>query len=71
MISDTEQIDIDILGENNMNQEKEEIIMDEPTFDIDGLREDLQNYNKFKEDLMTLLNQIEKEIFEKQTQLAI
>jgi len=54
-----------------MNQEKEEIIMDEPTFDIDGLREDLQNYDKFKEDLMTLLNQIEKEIFEKQTQLAI
>ena len=42
--------------------------MDEPNFDIEGLKEDLQKYDDFKEKLTKVLDQIEKEIFEKQTQ---
>jgi hypothetical protein len=39
--------------------------MDEVPFDIDGLREDLKDYDHFLEGLMGVLNQIEHEIFEK------
>ena len=58
LIEDTEQIDIEILGEDNQ-------------FDIDGLREDLKKYDSFKEKFMALMAELEHEIFEKQTQQAI
>ena len=69
LISDTEMIDIDILGENNVLQgdkdDEEQIIMDEIPFDIEGLRADFKDYDQFLEGLMGVLNEIEHEIFEK------
>lgn len=52
LIDDTEQIDIEILGEDNQ-------------FDIDGLREDLKKYDTFKEKFIALMSELEHEIFEK------
>lgn len=54
LIDDTEQIDIEILGPDN-------------EFDIGGLREDLKKYDSFKEVFITLMGELEHEIFEKQT----
>ena len=36
-------------------------------FDIEGLKQDLKEYDTFKKTFMELLTELEKEIFEKQT----
>lgn len=61
LIKDSNIIDMDIHHTSSKKKDQG----DKFKFDIESLKKDLQEYDSFKDDYMELIDNIEKEIFEK------
>lgn len=85
LISDAQYMDIDIFSERSKAADRDSDgakgeeasnqidskATNEPKFDVEGLKADLEAYSKFKTEFMELLSELEKEIFGRQTHQAL